>query len=158
MVVGVLACVLVVAVAAFSWDRWLRYDDAADLQGEWQVHGTAATIVVDGQAVNITDDVAYPYVLDTGAKTIAYAFGNAEGSGRYRFSLDRTQLVIMDGRGYSWWSTLFDDIGWMAGQAAGAVQGAAPEEPAAAEGVTVLDRVSRDVAATPRGTGDDGGA
>ncbi|MFR1639648.1 MAG: hypothetical protein ACLSVD_11055, partial [Eggerthellaceae bacterium] len=101
VVIGALACVLVVAAGAFSWDRWLRYDDAAELQGEWQVHGTAATVVIDGEAINITDDVAYPYAIDAGAKTISYAFGNAQGSGRYRFSLDRSQLVIMDGEGYT---------------------------------------------------------
>ena len=60
----------------------------------------------------------------------------------------------MDGTGYSWWSTLLDDIGWMAGQAADAVQGRATAEPPSGEGVTVLDRVSHDAAAVPREAGD----
>ena len=157
VVIGALACVLVVAAGAFSWDRWLRYDDAAELPGEWQVHGTAAIVVIDGEAVNITDDVAYPYAIDAGAKTITYAFGNAQGSGRYRFSLDRSQLVIMDGEGYTWWSTLFDDAAWMAGCALDAVQGRAADE-AAGEGKTVLDRVSHDAAATPNGASGGSGA
>ncbi len=121
------------------------------------MHESAATVVIDGESIHLTDDVAYPYALDTGAKTIEYAFGNAAGSGRYRFSLDRSQLVIMDGTGYSWWSTLFDDIAWMAGQAIDAVQGYAPSQPPTGEGVTVLDRVSHDAAAVPRGA-DDGTA
>lgn len=119
------------------------------------MHGSTATVVIDGESIHLTDDVAYPYALDTGAKTIEYAFGNAAGSGRYRFSLDRSQLVIMDGAGYSWWSTLFDDVGWMAAQASDAVQGRAPAEPPAGEGVTVLDRVSHDAAAVPH-EADDG--
>lgn len=154
VVAGALVSVLLVAGAVFSWDRWLRYDDVAELQGEWQVHGSDATMVIDGESIHLTEDVAYPYALDTGAKTIEYAFGNAAGSGRYRFSLDRSQLVIMDGTGYSWWSTLLDDIGWMAGQAADAVQGRATAEPPSGEGVTVLDRVSHDAAAVPREAGD----
>lgn len=158
VVIGALVCVLVVAAGAFSWDRWLRYDDAAELQGEWQVHGTAATVVIDGEAINITDDVAYPYAIDAGAKTISYAFGNAQGSGRYRFSSDRSQLVIMDGEGYSWWSTLFDDVAWAAGRATDAVQGRAADEAVGGDGVTVLDRVSHDAAAVPNGAADGSGA
>lgn len=156
VVVGVLVGVLVLVAGVFSWDRWWRYDDAAELQGEWQVHGAPSTVVIDGAAIHITADVAYAYAIDPGAKTISYAFGSADGSGRYRFSLDRSQLVIMDGDGYSWWSTLFDDVAWMAGQALDAVQGREPEAPAAEDGVTVLDRKSHQAAGEPGGTGDGG--
>lgn len=75
---GVLA-VLLVAAAGFSWDRWLRYDDARELQGEWQVDGTTRVIVIDGASIMLTDDVAYAYTIDPTAKTIEFTFGNMEG-------------------------------------------------------------------------------
>ena len=40
--VGVVAALVLVAVAVFSWHRWLRFDDARDFQGTWYVAGTAA--------------------------------------------------------------------------------------------------------------------
>ena len=81
MALGVLA-VLLVAAAGFSWDRWLRYDDARELQGEWQVDGTTRVVVVDGASIKLTDDVAYAYTIDPTAKTIEFTFGGMEGSGR----------------------------------------------------------------------------
>ncbi|WP_080800713.1 hypothetical protein [Arabiibacter massiliensis] len=146
----VLVAIIVAVVGTFSWDRWLRYDDAAEFQGEWQAHGTPAVVVIDGERINLTDDVSYAYAIDPVAKTLSFTFGSLEGQGRYRFSLDRTQLVITEGDGYSWLLTLVDDIAWMWDQAARAVQGQPQEEPAQAEGVTVLDRLSHDSAAAPR--------
>ena len=146
---GVLA-VLLVAAAGFSWDRWLRYDDARELQGEWQVDGTTRVVVVDGASIKLTDDVAYAYTIDPTAKTIEFTFGGMEGSGRYRFSADRSQLVVMEGSSYSALSTLFEDIGWMWDGLVRLVQGQAPVQPEAGEGVTVLARVSHDAAAQPR--------
>ena len=149
VVLGVLA-VLLVAAAGFSWDRWLRYDDARELQGEWQVDGTTRVVVVDGASIKLTDDVAYAYTIDPTAKTIEFTFGGMEGSGRYRFSADRSQLVVMEGSSYSALSTLFEDIGWMWDGLVRLVQGQAPVQPEAGEGVTVLARVSHDAAAQPR--------
>lgn len=146
---GVLA-VLLVAAAGFSWDRWLRYDDARELQGEWQVDGTTRVIVIDGASIKLTDDVAYAYTIDPTAKTIEFTFGNMEGSGRYRFSADRSQLVVTEGSSYSALSTLFEDIGWMWDGLVRFVQGQAPAQPEAGEGITVLARVSHDAAAQPR--------
>ena len=146
---GVLA-MLLVAAAGFSWDRWLRYDDARELQGEWQVDGTTRVVVVDGASIKLTDDVAYAYTIDPTAKTIEFTFGGMEGSGRYRFSADRSQLVVMEGSSYSALSTLFEDIGWMWDGLVRLVQGQAPVQPEAGEGVTVLARVSHDAAAQPR--------
>ena len=145
----VLGLVLLVA-GLFSWDRWLRYDDAAEFQGEWQTHGTAAVVVIDGETIKLSDDVAYSYTLDTSAKTIAFTFGNMEGSGRYRFSLDRSQLVITDGKGYSWFSTLADDVAWQFDQLVRAVQGKPQVDPPSGEEITVLDRLSHDSAAAPQ--------
>ena len=146
---GVLA-VLLVAAAGFSWDRWLRYDDARELQGEWQVDGTTRVVVIDGASIKLTDDVAYAYTIDPAAKTIEFTFGNMEGSGRYRFSADRSQLVVTEGSSYSALSTLFEDVGWMWDGLVRFVQGQAPAQPEAGEGITVLARVSHDAAAQPR--------
>lgn len=140
VLICVVAALLVAVVAVFSWDRWLRFDDAKDFQGTWYANSTASTITVDGQQLHLTSDVAYDYTLDTGAKTIKFTFGSYEGQGRYRFSADRTELVITDGADFSFWGNLFDDIGWRFGQAIDAVQGKEVDRVAATDGVTVLDR------------------
>lgn len=149
VVTGIILVVVMVVVAVFSWDRWLRYDDAAEFLGEWQTPGSSAVVVIDDSSIKLTQEVAYSYSLDTNAKTISFTFGAMEGAGRYRFSLDRSQLVITDGKDYSWFSTLTDDIGWMAEQAFESLQGNAPDEVAASDGVTVLDRMSHDTSASP---------
>ena len=149
-VAGSVLLVVLLIVGGFSWDRWLRYDDAAEFQGEWQTHGTTAVVVIDGETIKLTEDVSWSYTLDTDAKTISYTFGNMEGSGRYRFSLDRSQLVISDGDGYSWLSTLTDDIAWQFDQLVRAIQGQPQEEPQSGAGCTVLDRLSHDAEATPQ--------
>ena len=150
IVVSSVLLVVLLAVGAFSWDRWLRYDDALEFQGEWQTHGTTAIVVIDGETIKLTEDVGWTYSLDTGAKTIAFTFGNMEGSGRYRFSLDRSQLVITDGEGYSWFSTLTEDIAWQFDHMVRAIQGRSQEEPPSGDAYTVLDRLSHDAAATPQ--------
>lgn len=81
-------------VAAVSWDRWFRYDDSADIQGEWIVSGKSATTVIDGETIRLTNDVSYEYSLDTWDKTIAFTFSKLNGLGTYWFSDDRQQLVI----------------------------------------------------------------
>lgn len=148
--IGSVLLVVLLTVGAYSWDRWLRYDDAAEFQGEWQTHGTTAVVVIDGETIKLTEDVSWSYTLDTGAKTIAFTFGNMEGAGRYRFSIDRSQLVITDGEDYSWLSTLTDDIVWQFDQLARAVQGQPQEEPPSGDGYTVLDRLSHDTTAAPQ--------
>ena len=140
VLICVVVALLVAVVAVFSWDRWLRFDDAKDFQGTWYANSTASTITVDGQQLHLTSDVAYDYSLDTGAKTIKFTFGSYEGQGRYRFSADRSELVITDGADFSFWGNLFDDIGWRFGQAIDAVQGKEVDRVAATDGVTVLDR------------------
>lgn len=132
--------VVVVTVGSFSWGRWLRYDDAADFQGAWYANGTTSLVTVDGQEIHLTSDVAYGYTLDTGAKTITFTFGDLQGQGRYRFSADRSELVITDGDGFSFWGNLFSDIGWQFGQLITGLQGKEAPREEAADGVTVLDR------------------
>ena len=107
-------------------------------------------MVIDGETIQLTEDVSWSYTLDTDAKTISYTFGNMEGSGRYRFSLDRSQLVISDGDGYPWLSTLTDAIAWPFDQLVRPIQGQPQVEPQSGAGYTVLDRLSHDAEATPQ--------
>ena len=132
--------VVVVTVGTFSWNRWLRYDDAADFQGAWYANGTTSLVTVDGQEIHLTSDVAYGYTLDTGAKTITFTFADLQGQGRYRFSADRSELVITDGDGFSFWGNLFSDIGWQFGQLITGLQGKEVPREEVVDGVTVLDR------------------
>lgn len=97
VVVGLVVAAIIVVLGAFSWDRWLRFDDAADIQGNWQASGQAAVVVIDGKQMHLTDEVAYDYALDTWAKTIDFSFGKLSGSGTYRFSDDRMTLTIVEG-------------------------------------------------------------
>ena len=141
-VVAVLVAIamVVIIVGSFSWGRWLRYDDAADFQGAWYANGTTSLVTVDGQEIHLTSDVAYGYTLDTGAKTIMFTFGDLQGQGRYRFSADRSELVITDGDGFSFWGNLFSDIGWQFGQLITGLQGKEVPREEVVDGVTVLDR------------------
>ena len=141
--------IIVVAVLVFSWGRWLRYDDAADFQGMWYANGTTSIVTVDGEKIHLTDDVAYNYTLDTGAKTITFTFGQMEGHGRYRFSVDRSELVITDGNDFSFWGNLFSDIAWQLDQAIRSMQGQEIEREAVVDGVTVLDRTQTQGATAP---------
>ncbi|MEG1517132.1 MAG: hypothetical protein RR955_03375 [Raoultibacter sp.] len=97
IVVGLLLVVVVFA-AVFSWNRWFRFDDAADMRGEWKLAEASMTIVIDDYTMRLTRDVSYAYTLDTWAKTITFSFGNLKGGGLYAFSDDRKTLVIAEGR------------------------------------------------------------
>lgn len=144
----VLIALILIVVAAFLWDRWLRYDDAYDVQGEWQAQDSTKIIVIDEASIKLTDEVAYPYTLDSTAKTMSFTFGAMSGSGRYRFSADRSQLIITDGSSYSTVSTLLEDIVWTGDTLVRVIQGHEPEYPSG-DGVTVLARISRNAAAAP---------
>lgn len=116
VLLGFLFTVLLVfagLLAAFGIFRWQTYDDAADIQGTWYHEDTTMPITITADEIVLTDDVAYRYVLDPEAKTILFRFGNMEGGGRYRFSLDRTELVITDGE-FDWWANFWDDALWTA--------------------------------------------
>lgn len=112
VLVGAL-CVLVVAAAAlvgaFAWDRWWRYDDAADVQGRWYAAGTMVPFEVTSDAFVFDGETSYAYELDTQAKTIRYSLRNLEGEGRYWFTRDRTALVIVDGKGFTATDNAIDD-------------------------------------------------
>ncbi len=95
-IVSVVLVALAVATSVLAWNQWLRYDDAADIQGTWRVEGSAATFTVTGSEIQLTSDVSYPYTLDTFAKTISFSFGNYEGGGSYVFSPERDVLTITE--------------------------------------------------------------
>ncbi len=95
-IAGSIIAVLLVATAVLSWNQWLRYDDAADIQGTWVVQETGATIAITDSNIQLTSDVSYPYTLDTFQKTISFNFGNYAGSGGYVFSPERDVLTITE--------------------------------------------------------------
>ena len=136
---GAVAFALVIALAGLSWDRWARFDDAADFQGVWYAAGTSTAVSVDAETIELTADVSYRYVLDPVAKTVSYTFGKNEGEGRYWFAADRTRLVIVDGAGYTAASTLIEDAGRTLDALLAALQGREVPVPEG-EGVIVLDR------------------
>lgn len=140
LVLLVLAAILV-GTGLFCWQKWLRYDDAADIQGVWKVRSTGDTIVFDGRNLKITKGIAYEYRLDTDGKTIAYAFGGLEGGGRYYFAADRETLVIVDGDGR------LDALA-----EAGFISEEVLADRDASDETTVLAKVSDDTSAEPSGT------
>lgn len=139
-VVGAILLVIVAVIVVFSWDRWLRYDDAADFQGAWLSNGTASVVAIDGQNIQLAPDVAYEYTIDATAKTISFSFADLRGQGRYRFSADRQQLVITDGAGYTWLSTLGEDVQSDFDGLVRMVKQEPAVEPTPGNGVTVLNR------------------
>ncbi len=144
IIIAIIVVIVVVIVGGFSWDRWFRYNDETDLEGTWVVHNTHTAVVIDGETISFADDIAYSYEIDPESKTITYTFGTMEGGGRYRFSADRNQVAIVDGDSYSWWSTLWDDVGWSFNQAIEYIQGkqTGVSDMAEDENTTVLDRTS----------------
>ena len=140
----VVVVVLLVGAAAggFAWLHWFSEDDVADFAGTWYLAGTATPIIITDDRIQLTDDVSYRYALNDQDKTFELSFGNLKGGGRYRFSLDRNQLALVDGD-FSGGRHLGDDIAWTLRAGRGA-QGRvlAPEEVA---------RASRCFPARPRG-------
>ena len=111
--IGIIAVVIVAAVglcSAFAWDRWGRYDDFTDMQGQWYIAGTTASVEIDGHTIHLTKDISYDYQLDDHAKTLTYSFGPMEGQGRYWFSGDRRFLALTDGESFTGVSTMFEDL------------------------------------------------
>lgn len=159
LTVVLLAVVLVVGllVGGFSYVRWFAHDDAADIQGTWYLAGTDTPIEITADRICLTDDVSYPYTLNTGDKTIAFSFSNLAGTGWYRFSLDRGQLAIEDGT-FTGGDTLGRDIAWLPQALIAQLQGSslAPAE-SAGKGLTLLSRTpsSGKAAASSKDAGGD---
>lgn len=111
-VIIVLVAILCVYLLGFSWNQWMRGDDEIDIQGVWQIAGTENTVTITQDYIQLTPDVKYPYTVDTAAKTITFTFADLSGTGRYRFSIDRNQLAIIEGPDFSAIGNTFSDIFW----------------------------------------------
>lgn len=140
VVIIVLISIIVIVAVGFWLIRWGLHDDAADIQGQWRVQGTDATIVINDEKIVLNDEVAYDYVIDPSSKTLLFTFGGLSGSGRYRFSLDHDQLAINDGE-HDWFSTFVSDVPWTAEALVRSLTGEVAKSPAIGEGDTVLERV-----------------
>ena len=108
----VVVAILCVYLLGFSWNQWMRGDDKIDIQGVWQIAGTENTVTITQDYIQLTPDVRYPYTIDAGGKTITFTFADLSGVGRYRFSLDRNQLAIIEGPDFSAIGNTFGDIFW----------------------------------------------
>ncbi len=149
---GIVVVLLVGAAAGgFAWLRWFSEDDAADFTGTWYLAGTTAPIAITEDRIQLTDDVSYRYALNDQDKTFELSFGNLKGGGRYRFSLDRNQLALVDGD-FSAADTLGDDINWTLRALTDSAQGRVLAPGEAARGVTLLSRTPTGTPSLPEAT------
>lgn len=140
-VISLVMILALVAVGLFCWQKWMRYDDAADIQGVWKVRSTGDTIVFDAHKLKLTKGIAYDYRLDTDQKTVAYSFGDLAGGGHYYFDTERNVLVIIDGDETF---NLLAEVGFLPSEVV--------ENDDPADAITVLSKVSDDTNAEPSGT------
>lgn len=131
---------VLVCVFLFSWNRWLRFNDAQDFCGEWYANDTSKVVTATATEINLTTAEAYSYTLDTGAKTITFTFGNMQGKARYRFSNNRQVLEIVDGTSFTFWGNLFDDTVYDLKQLLHAMRGESEDVPQSGNGTVVLKR------------------
>ena len=133
-ILAILIAVAAILMGLFCWNRWLRYDDAAEIQGEWfaAYSGRRAPITIDGEVIVFNPETKWHYTLDTTAKTITFTFGSQSGGGRYRFANGHEHLIIEDGVGFTAFDTFMADLqSALTGQADAIPQG---------DTVTVLSR------------------
>lgn len=112
IVVGIAIAIIAILMGLFCWNRWLRYDDTVEIQGEWfaAFSGRRAPIVIDGDTIEFNSETKWHYTLDTTAKTITFTFGSQSGGGRYWFVGDHEHLVIEDGIDFSAFDTFMADL------------------------------------------------
>ena len=113
IVLCIAAGIVLTALIAFSCFRWVASNDAADFQGTWYIDGTDTPITITENEIRLTPDVVYSYELDPMAKTVDFHFTTLDGQGRYRFSLDRGELAIIDGD-FGPVETYVNDLEWTA--------------------------------------------
>lgn len=109
LVVVVIVCIVALS-SYFVWDRWSRYDDSQEIQGEWYVLGTAVPIKITNDVLDFNADTSYHYELDSTNKTITFKLGNMKGLAHYCFMEDRQVLVIVDGEDFTRWGTAGEDL------------------------------------------------
>lgn len=140
-VLGV-ALLVAAAIAGFwAWDTWLRYDDAADIQGEWTTGAPPTSVTIDSEAIHMPDSVDFAYTLNTNEKTIAFNFSTLSGGGSYEFSEDRNTLTITELDGSQ---TVFTRIGSAEATAQSAASSASDEAASAAADAADVEASSAD--------------
>lgn len=85
------------AVVACVGIRWFFVNDASDIQGTWNIVGTEKNIPITDTEMTLDEDLTYKYSLDQVSKKINVKLGNMSGTSHYKFSLDRSELVVFDG-------------------------------------------------------------
>ena len=85
------------AVVACVGIRWFFVNDARDIQGTWNIVGTEKNIPITDTEMTLDEDLTYKYSLDQVSKKINVKLGNMSGTSHYKFSLDRSELVVFDG-------------------------------------------------------------
>ncbi len=138
-VVLVVMIAIVTITGSFFWNRWYRFDDAQDIQGQWYVAGTDAAIDITQDQLVFNEDTAYRYSLNAEDKTISFKLGNLDGLAHYCFFEDRKVLIIMDGENYTRWGTAGDDFLISLDNLASLSEGWVPHYPEG-EGIIVLTR------------------
>lgn len=133
ILVALVLAFILLAVGLFAWNRWYRFNDAADIIGTWRDVNSGSVMEVSETHLKLAKDAVYAYELDTFNKQITYTFSDAKGFSSYRFSEDRQQLVLEDGVETDWMLVLHfrDDPGFAEGDLA--------------EGLTRLEKISSDV-------------
>ena len=114
IIAGSIFTLFIIACIALGVHRWCIYDDAQDIQGTWYIYNTKATVPIGQSTIGLSQDTEYNYTIDTQAKTITYSIGNLSGTSHYRFSLDRTQIALIEDGEKVFTATLFDDLSWWA--------------------------------------------
>lgn len=141
----VIALLIALAVGVFCFSRWLLHDDAADIQGTWQIEGTNVTIVINETEIRMTSDTIFTYKLDSGSKNITEKLDTKSGTSHYIFSVDRSELLIMDRELDSFSSFCYDGANLLKSFFTGnydASKAALPDDAVNTESVTRLKRVS----------------
>lgn len=96
IVLAVLFVGIIVAGGLLTWNYLFRYDDTADIQGQWKIEGSNASIVITDSEIRLTDSVSFGYELNTFEKTLKYRYANFEGVSGYVFSPERDVLTLTD--------------------------------------------------------------
>lgn len=108
--IGIVIVTIIAMSSYYVWDRWERYDDHNDIQGQWYVFGTSVPIRITADLLDFNADTSYHYVLDAENKTITFSLGNMEGMAHYCFYEDRQVLVLIDGKDFTRWGTAAEDL------------------------------------------------
>lgn len=143
VVIVVVTLLVLASVGFLSLYRWGLYDDIADIQGTWRIDGTKTKITISDTQIKLNKEVEFSYTLDPMSKTITFDFGQLDGTGRYRFSLDRNKLSLTDGS-FQTTDTLVEDLPWTMQSFLDFLASSESTSPDLGEGSITLSRVTKD--------------